>query len=298
MSIKALLIPSLNRPPRRPRLPEFEAGSSIPRILHQTFHDRNLPERLAQNVARLRELNPGWEYRFYDDDDIAAFIKENYPPLVWKYYQRIDPCYGAARADLFRYLLLYKVGGVYLDIKSSMTLPLDEGLLADDRFILSKWQTADGAYENFGLVYDLRHVEGGEYQQWHVISAPGHPFLKAVVEQILDNIDTYDPHLHQTGKSGVLRLTGPIPYTLAIERIRPQHPHRVVDGRRVLGLEYNIYEHTSGHVAVFKKHYSLQTTSIVKLRPLKRQLSRLYAVAQYFHDRAVRKRASGHPHAG
>jgi mannosyltransferase OCH1-like enzyme len=291
MSIKALLIPSLNRPPRRVQLPAFEAGASIPRILHQTFHDRTLPERLAANVSRLRELNPGWEYRFYDDEDIAAFIQEQYPPVVWEYYQRIDRRYGAARADLFRYLLIYKVGGAYLDIKSTVTRPLDEGLLSDDQFILSKWHTADGKYEHFGLVYDLRHLEGGEYQQWHVIGAPGHPFLKAVLEQVFANIDTYDPYLHQTGKRGVLRLTGPVAYTMAIERIRSQHPHRLVDGRQALGLEYNVYDSTYGHVAVFKGHYSLQTASIVKLRPLKRQISRLYGLAQYFHDRMMRKRA-------
>lgn len=290
MSIKALLIPSLNRPPRRDQLPAFEAGTAIPRILHQTFYDRKLPERLEQSVAELRAINPGWEYRFYDDDDIAAFIKEHYPPLVWEYYERIDPRYGAARADLFRYLLLYKVGGVYLDIKSSATRPLDSVLQPDDRFILSKWHNKDGQFEHFGLVYDLRHLDGGEYQQWHVICAPGHPFLKAVLEQVFENIDTYDPYLHQTGKRGVLRVTGPVPYTLAIERIRAQHPHRVVDGRAALGLEYNVYGADKGHVGVFKGHYSLQTASIVKLGPVKRMVSRLYGLAQYFHDQVRRTR--------
>jgi mannosyltransferase OCH1-like enzyme len=290
MSLKALLIPPLNRPPKRVQLPEFAAGTSIPRIIHQTFYERKLSDTLQANVDRLRELNPGWEYRFYDDADIAAFIKENYPPLVWEYYERINPSYGAARADLFRYLLMYKVGGVYLDIKSSATRPLDAVLAPDDRFILSKWHTADGEFEHWGLVYDLRHVLGGEYQQWHIICAPGHPFLKAVLEQVLSNIDTYDPYLHQTGKRGVLRVTGPVPYTLAIDRILADHPHRVVDGRNLLGLEYNIYG-GSAHVPVFKGHYSLQTTSIVKLHGVKRQLSRVYGLAQFLHDRLLRSRA-------
>jgi mannosyltransferase OCH1-like enzyme len=291
MSIKALLFPSLNYPPKQDYFPEFKAGISVPRILHQTFHDRQLPDRLQENVTRLRELNPGWEYRFYDDNDIAVFIQENYPPQIWNFYQRIDPRYGAARADLFRYLLLYKVGGAYLDIKSTVTRPLDEGMLPDDQFILSKWHTPDGKYEHFGLVHDLRHLDGGEYQQWHIISAPGHPFLKAVLDQVLENIDTYDPYLHQTGKRGVLRVTGPVPYTLAIERIRSKHPHRVVDGRQALGLEYNIYGTSNAHVSIFKGHYSLQTASIVRLRPLKRQISRLYGIAQYVHDSIVRKPA-------
>jgi len=286
MSLKARLIPPLNRIPQRQRIPALAAGDSIPRIIHQTFYDRKLTPQLQENVDRLRALNPGWEYRFYDDADVAAFIKGNYPALVWEYFERIDPRYGAARADLFRYLLLYKVGGVYLDIKSSATRPLDEVIRPDDRFLLSKWHRADGQYEVREGHYDIRHLDGGEYQQWHVVGAPGHPFLKAVIETTLANIDLYDPYLHQTGKRGVLRLTGPITYSLAIDPIMARHPHRVVDSRNELGFEYNVYPNQS-HQNVFKSHYSMQTAPIVRMKPHKRVLSQVYRLMQYVHDRRL-----------
>jgi len=285
MSLKALLIPPLNQVSGRDVLPALPAGAAIPRIIHQTFYDHALTPQLQANVERLRALNPDWEYRFYDDADVAAFIKGNYPPAVWTYFERIDARYGAARADLFRYLLLYKLGGVYLDIKSSASRPLSEVIGPDDRFLLSKWHRADGRYEVQEGHYEIRHIEGGEYQQWQIVSAPGHPFLKAVIETALANIDAYDPYLHQTGKRGVLRVTGPITYTLAIERIRERHPHRVVDSRNELGFEYNVYPNQS-HQNVFKSHYSLQTAPIVRLKPYKRALSQVYRLAQYLHDRA------------
>lgn len=280
MSLKALLIPSLNIAPRQEVLSALPIGTTIPRIIHQTFYDRKLPERLQQNVDQLRAMNPGWEYRFYDDADIAAFIKGNYPAAVWAYFERIDPVYGAARADIFRYLLLYKLGGVYLDIKSSALEPFDATLQPDDRFILSKWHRADGDYEEWGKLYDLRHLVGGEYQQWHIICAPGHPFLKSVLETVFSNIDIYDPYLHETGKRGTLRVTGPIPYTIAISRIQADHPHRVVDGRKQLGLEYNVYG-DQAHVSVFKGHYSLQTASIVRLTPVRKLMSQAYRLLQF-----------------
>jgi len=289
MSLKSLLIPALNNPPKRQLLDALPVGQTIPRIIHQTFYDRNLPERLQANVNRLRELNPGWEYRFYDDADIESFIKSNYPPVVWEYYQRIDPVYGAARADIFRYLLLYKLGGVYLDIKSSANRPLDSVLKPDDRFILSKWRDVNGEFEHFGVVYDLRHLDGGEYQQWHIICSPGHPFLKEVLETVFENIDTYDPYLHQTGKRGVLRVTGPVPYTMAISRLMDAHPHRVVDGRNDMGLEYTVYGEQV-HVGVFKGHYSLQTASIVRLTPAKKRMSRMYGAMQTCFDYLKRLR--------
>lgn len=285
MSIKTLLFPPLNVPPRRSLLDTFEAGTSIPRIIHQTFYERNLSERLQENVDHLRAMNPGWEYRFYDDDDVASFIKGNYPAWVWGYFERIDPRYGAARADFFRYLLMYKVGGLYLDIKSTVTRPLDEGLKPDDRFILSQWYLPNGEFEHDdGFIYDLRHIPGGEFQQWHILCAPGHPFMKAVLEAVMANMDAYDPYLHQTGKRGVLRVTGPIAYTLAIRRIMEQHPHRNINGRKEIGLEYNVYGEMQ-HMNVFKGHYSRQTASIVRLGPVKRLVSRLYGLAQYLHDR-------------
>jgi mannosyltransferase OCH1-like enzyme len=285
MSIKTLLFPPLNVPPRRALLDTFEAGTAVPRIIHQTFYERNLSERLQENVDHLRAMNPGWEYRFYDDDDVAAFIKGNYPAWVWGYFERIDPRYGAARADFFRYLLMYKVGGLYLDIKSTVTRPLDEGIKPDDRFILSQWYLPSGEFEHDeGFIYDLRHIPGGEFQQWHILCAPGHPFMKAVLEAVMANIDAYDPHLHQTGKRGVLRVTGPIAYTLAIRRIMDQHPHRNINGRKEIGLEYNVYGEMQ-HMNVFKGHYSRQTASIVRLGPVKRLVSRLYGLAQYLHDR-------------
>ena len=100
-------------------------GAAIPRILHQTYHAADLPEPLRKNVEQLKQANPGWEYRFYDDAAIERFIAGTYGQRILGYYRRINPEYGAARADLFRYLLIYAVGGVYLDIKSRATQPLD-----------------------------------------------------------------------------------------------------------------------------------------------------------------------------
>jgi hypothetical protein len=80
-----------------------------------------------------------------------------------------------------------------------------------------------------------------------------------------------------------LRVTGPIAYTLAIRRIMADHPHRDLDGRNEIGLEYNVYGEMN-HVTVFKGHYSTQTASIVRLGPVKRLVSRLYGLAQYLHD--------------
>lgn len=265
---------------RKFHLQPLDEGTSIPRVIHQTFMSKNLPPELQQNVDNLKKLNPGWKHILHDDDDIKAFITENYGPSILSYYERINPRYGAARADLFRYLLLYKCGGVYLDIKSTCTRPLDEVLLPDDRYILAHWRNKAGeSHEGFGMSKEVAHLTGGEYQQWHIIAAPGHPFLRAVLETVLTNIDNYRPWLHGTGGIGVLRLTGPLAYTLAIHPLLATTPHRAVADETVVGLQYNIYKTTS-HRAVYKTNYSLLTESVIHMKGIDKLPAHLYSIAK------------------
>lgn len=271
----------LNLPPRRPRVPAQPIGQGIPRVIHQTHRDWDaLPPELHAAIARLRAANPGWQYRFHDDAAVEAYIAEAYGPSILARFRRIDPRYGAARADLFRYLLMYRDGGVYLDIKSTADRPLDEILQPDDRLVLCQWPPT-GRFEGAG-----RHdwdfagiIEGSELQQWHILAASGHPYLHAVIEAVLRNIDRYVPGLHGAGNDGVLRLTGPIAYTLAIAPLLPLGLHRRVADHEALGLRYSIAEDNTWHLRLSPQHYSALASPIVRPRLLGRGLDacfRLY----------------------
>lgn len=117
---------------------------AIPKIIHQTYKSQTLPAPIAPIVAELKDKNPDWEYRFYDDDAVLAYIKAHDDGRILDAYHRINPVYGAAKADLFRYLVLYHEGGVYLDIKSSCIYPLSEIIKSDDTFIVTQWQNEAG----------------------------------------------------------------------------------------------------------------------------------------------------------
>ena len=255
-------------------------GKSIEKIIHQTYYSRTLPPEIVENIELIKKLNPGWEHRLYFDEDILKFIQGNYGPDMLRVYQKLSPRYGAAKADFFRYLLIYKVGGVYLDIKSTIDCAFDDVLKPDDQFILSYWNNKAGEkHATWGLHHDYPELTEGEFQQWHVIAARGHPFLKAVIENVYANINRYIPAVHATGKDGVLRVTGPIAYTLAIKPLLPLHPHRMIDSERDLGLEYSIYSGVT-HKGVFKSHYATQKTSIVKIGLGKSLFSGLWATWQ------------------
>ena len=254
-----------------------ELGSSIPFVIHQSYPHKKLPAEIQNNVEQLKHANPSWEFRLYDDTDIEDYINVNYPNLV-KFYKKINPKYGAARVDFFRYLLIYNEGGVYLDIKSSFSKPLDEIIHKDDKFLLSHWQNNIGdPYENSGIYTDLPN-RFGEFQQWHIASVKGHPFLKSVIENVCNNIAMYNPFLHHTGQTGVFRVTGPVAYTLAILPLLEFHPHRLERSNHELNFVYSIYSNDKNykHRSLFKNHYSTLNEPVTNLSYFSKLLFKLF----------------------
>ena len=204
-----------------PNIPYEDAP--IPKRIHQIFLGKpadQLPDAMKENVQYMCRINPDWEYHLWSEEDIDSFILGHYNKEILHYFRMISPDYRAAQADFLRYLIVYSLGGVYLDIKSSMERPLDEILLPSDRNIIYHWNNdVEGCYKGFGYYPDLPRdrFPYGEFHQGFVISSPGHPILRAVILDVLKRLDNYNPFTTGVGLWGVLRTTGPIAYSLAIE---------------------------------------------------------------------------------
>jgi hypothetical protein len=85
----------------------------IPKIIHLTHYDHNLiPDKVWSN---LKKYAPEYKIKYYNDNDCINFIEKNYDIKLSTIFKNLKT--GAFKADLFRYCLLYKVGGIYLDIK-------------------------------------------------------------------------------------------------------------------------------------------------------------------------------------
>jgi inositol phosphorylceramide mannosyltransferase catalytic subunit len=234
----------------------------IPRIIHQTLPDKSrIPAELSKNIATLKAMNPGWRYVLYDDNDIQEFIFHDYGQEIHTIFNSINPLYGSARADLFRYLLIYKVGGVYLDIKSACTKPLDSIIEENDSLLLSYWHNSPGdEFEGYGLFPD--DGVDNEFQTWHVICEPNHPVMQSVIDSVLWNLRHYSIRKYGVGRFGVLRTTGPIAYTRVINAFLDQHDYRIFDSH-ASGLLYSILPGKHDHEDLFKKHYSRLIMPIV-----------------------------------
>jgi hypothetical protein len=61
-------------------------------------------------------------------------------------------------------------------------------------------------------------------QQFHILAAKGHLFLRAVIDNVCNNIELYNPIIHGCGGLSVMMLSGPIAYTNVITPIMDKYP--------------------------------------------------------------------------
>ncbi len=177
--------------------------TKIPFIVYQTFATNNLPQTITDTIEHNKKLCPKFQFVFYDNNDVDAFIKENFDERVYRAYKMLNPKLGALLADFFRYCVLYKNGGVYLDIKIKLHRNLEEVILPDTECILDR------------LRYDQdywRRDTGGTYEQWMLFFAPEHVYLKKIIDMMVERIlSKWHPPIYygnQT-KNNIMLLTGP-----------------------------------------------------------------------------------------
>ena len=229
----------------------------IPKKIFQTVSDKkNIHKDFKKNIENIKNQNPDWKYTLFDDKDIIEYIKKNYDSETLRVYNKINPEYGPCKADFFRYLLMYKEGGVYLDIKSYIAIPLKDIIKYDDEYILCHWHVKTKEI--------LLKNTYGEYQQWHIICKPKHPFLKEVIKNVTNNILSYDKDKDGTGKFAVLNITGPIAYTKCIKKIVNNHKHTLYLISQYIGIVYSFYNTGYEHYnKTNKKHYTELKTPII-----------------------------------
>lgn len=121
----------------QPRL-KPERDQRIPRIIHQTHESCEQGGAIYNLTRQLININPTYEYRFYDALDRESFLIEKYgkESSIFQAYENLT--HGTAKSDLFRLAVLASEGGLYLDTKSSAIEPFDSVIPIDSDFVSLK----------------------------------------------------------------------------------------------------------------------------------------------------------------
>ena len=227
----------------------LEKSYNIPFKVWRTWETYELPYNAQDGHDKMKKMNPMFDFQIYSAIDRENFMRTEMPDDVSKAYFKINGSknngskFGAARADLWRYCILYKYGGIYLDIDSEFNKPLLDIIEPNDQCIISYEGNKISDPDNLQELYlrnklnttdinePIENINNNKFLQWTIFSVPGHPFLKEVINHVTTNILNWSKKDDLDFPSGHLRtinLTGPDAWTVSIRRIlRSNVPYRI-----------------------------------------------------------------------
>lgn len=157
----------------------------IPKIIHQIWLGSPFPEKYKALQQSWIEHHPDWEYRLWTDESLKDFPLQN------------QALYDSAvnwgeKADILRYEILYRIGGLYVDTDFECLRPFDK------------------LHQQFDFYTGLFNLERNSMSprlgNGLIGSAPGHPILKECIDNLSADGDRKDFDLIQ-------ERTGPFHFT-------------------------------------------------------------------------------------
>ena len=168
----------------------------IPKIIHFVWLGSPLPSGSQKLVDTWKQFHPEWIVKVWNDEDVKSFNLEN--------QQAYDAAknYGE-KSDIFRYEMLYRHGGVYVDTDFECLKPFDE--LHRSCGFYTGIQACNSCVLN-GMIG----------------SRPGHPILKACIDNI-------SPGPGDQDYERIMTYTGPYHFTkMILSYLESENPEKIV----------------------------------------------------------------------
>ena len=179
--------------------------SGVPLIVYRSWMTNDLPVGMKAAVDKTISMTPEFDNEFYSDADCLKFLQENYKdePNVANSFRSLKP--GAFASDFWRYCILYKKGGVYLDVKMELHFPLSDILTKYPKIFIGN------------IPFDPASPDNPLEQVWNgfMSSPPGNPVFRACIDEIVESCKT------QNYRRDPLDITGPTHLWRMIHKFEP-----------------------------------------------------------------------------
>jgi mannosyltransferase OCH1-like enzyme len=149
-------------------IPETNDYSEAPKNIYMYWHKIDLPPKMNENVELIKKLNPEFNVFIFNEEQARNFISKYFTSDILYAFDAFIP--QAYKADIWRYCILYKYGGLYQDIKLQP---------------INSFKYISLLNRNI-FVRDLDSSGGGIYNAF-IVSAPGNPIFKQALNQIVQN---------------------------------------------------------------------------------------------------------------
>ncbi len=139
----------------------------IPQVFHFVWTGPPMPDHLRAYMATWEQVNADWDCQLWDEAALAGWMTNQ------DLFDRADEftrSVGQFRADIARYEILHRHGGIYVDVDFEARKPLDD--LIVDTSCFAAWER-DGVWINNAIV-------GAE---------PGHPLFAELIAGLPANVE-------------------------------------------------------------------------------------------------------------
>jgi len=212
-------------------------------------------------------MNADYSFSFFDNARMNAYMEACYSghPILRLYHEVRMP---AEKADIWRYCILYREGGIYCDIKSTLTVPFRKILPADATELVSYSRNLLKDYLDIPRYADpslflaapprqvKERLECPEHPlvNWLLCFEKESPILGELIELIVRSAPFYRGKRYENPHLAGIHFTGPLALTQAVwkwmEKTGQQPTQCGIDFRgkgiwRLRGMDYRESPHHS-----------------------------------------------------
>lgn len=230
--------------------------TAIPRIIHQIWSgiDEPLPLHFKILGDTWRRDYPDWEYIQWDNKMMNNFIIENYPQYL-DIYNRFP--YNVQRWDAIRYLILEKMGGMYVDFDYESIKSI-ESLVKNKECCFSQEPEFHCQMINKPIVFNNALM----------LSAPNHVFIRSIIDEVFSE-KALCPKEGESKGAYIVNSTGPWMLLRLYEMLMP------IEQKEIYLIPYK-------YVTPFDMNQAKMVRSGVLSDELEKCLDEAYAVHYFF----------------
>ncbi len=158
---------------------------------------------LQRCIERMEALHPDWEVTFFSDGDCLDFVHRECAEYreLYEWYPR-----AVMKADFFRILVVWKLGGFYFDSDVWLTQRLDA--LCRSRAVFPwEWVMPQSDMAKRYPRHLRGQVEPPQVGNYAFGATRGHPFLAAILEEMVRRTGSFEAEA--CNDLNVLHATGP-----------------------------------------------------------------------------------------
>lgn len=204
----------------------------IPKIIHQIWLGGKLPKKYKKFTDTWKAKHPDWQYKLWTEKEIDQLGLHNKKifDLAENYAQK---------ADIARYEILYRFGGLYVDTDFECVKAFDVWHHSLDFFVCIE----------FKRKLRIGNSIIGTYAK--------HPILKACVENLEDNFFSIelDPNLSERRAfiEKIVAQTGPVYFTNILKKMVLDNSQKIVIFPNSFFFPFSSIEEKKGNVQQFIK---------------------------------------------